>query len=136
LRWRGKGRLTFWRLTFFPLFRGGRPSEFAEIELVPSNSQVFDDVSDDATRHIPRVPLKSDDAVGAEWIRIMTVAASVAQVFTSDFAQATFQLTTIERWVFAHRSGRENKFVAEGRRNWTARFQQRFQMGLGRLLKA
>ena len=53
----------------------------------------------------------------------------------SDLAEATFQLTTIERRVFAHRSGRENKFVSEGPRNWTARFQQRLQMGLASLLK-
>ena len=65
----------------------------------------------------------------------MTVAASVAQVFTSDFAQATFQLTAIKRWVFAHGSGGEDKFVAKSFRDGASGFEQGFQMGFGGLLK-
>ena len=38
-------------------------------------------------------------------------------------------------WIFAHRSERQNKLFAEGRRSWRARFQQRFQVSLGCLLK-
>jgi hypothetical protein len=58
--------------------------------LVSRDAQVFYDVSDDSARHITRKPRKSDNAVGAEWIRVMAMAPSIAQVFTSDFAEATF----------------------------------------------
>jgi len=57
--------------------------------LIPRDAQVFYDVSDDAARHITRVPRKGNNAVGAERIRVMAVAPSIPQVFTSDFAEAT-----------------------------------------------
>ena len=56
-------------------------------------------------------------------------------MFATDFAEAAFQLAAIECGVFAHRSGGEDKLVAEGRGNGASGFKQRFQMRLGRLLK-
>ena len=65
----------------------------------------------------------------------MPVAASRADEFTTDLAQAAVKLAAVPRGVFAHRSGGENKLVAEGRRDGASGFKQRFQMRLRGLLK-
>ena len=66
----------------------------------------------------------------------MPVATGGAEECTADFAQSADQLPAVERRKFlAHDSGREDEFVAEGRRNRASCFQQRFQMDLGRFLK-
>ena len=49
------------------------------------------------------------------------MAAGTAQRLASNFAKAPLQLAAVERWVFAHTSSDQNKFVAEGWRNRTAR---------------
>jgi len=82
------------------------------------------------------MPRKSDDPFGVEWIREMTMAARVPQMLASDFEQTPLQSPTIDRVVLAHRSSRENKFIAEGWRNWAASFEQCFQVSFGCLLKA
>ena len=109
--------------------------EFAEVEFVASDAEVFDDVRNDAARHIAGMPRKGDEAIRAEGIRVMPVAAGVAKMFATDFAEATFQLAAVECGVFAHRSGGEDKLVAEGRGNGASGFKQRFQMRFGGLLK-
>ena len=63
------------------------------------------------------------------------MTTGITQVFTPDFAETPFQLATVERWVLAHRSGRENKFIAKSWWNRAAGFQQRLQMRFGCLLK-
>jgi len=63
------------------------------------------------------------------------MAAGVAQMDASDFAEATLQLAAAPTRVLAHASSRKDELVAEGRRNRAAGFQQRFQMGLRGLLK-
>ena len=45
------------------------------------------------------------------------------------------KLPAIPRWVFAHRSGGEDKFVTEGGRNGASCFKQGFEMHLGGQLK-
>ena len=65
----------------------------------------------------------------------MSVAPGGAEQFTANFAQAAFNLAAVPSGVFAHRSGGEDEFVAEGCRNGTAGVEQRFQMRLGGLLK-
>lgn len=117
--------------------RSGRcGSEFPEIEVVAGDTEVFDNVRNDSARHIAGMPRKGDEAIRAEWIRIMPVAAGVPEMFTTDLAEASLQLTTIERGIFAHGSGGENKFVAEGRRDGASSFKERFQMRFRGLLKA
>ena len=77
-------------------------SESPEIELIPRDAKVFDDVGNDAARHIAGMPRKGDEAIRSEWIRVMPVAAGVAKMFATDFVEPTFQLATVECGVFAH----------------------------------
>ena len=112
-----------------------RDSEPSEIEFIPRDAEVFDDVCNDAARHIAGMPRKGDEAIGAEWIRVMPVAAGIAKVFATDFAEATFQLAALEGGVFAHGSSGENELVAESGWNRASGFKQRFQMRFGGLLK-
>ena len=72
----------------------------------------------------------------AEWFRVMPMAARGAKQFTTNLPKSPLQLTTIPRGIFAHGSGGENEFVAERGGDGASGFEQRFQMGLGRLLKA
>ena len=114
----------------------GRGSEFSEIELIPGDAKVFDDVRNDAARHIARMPGKRDQAVGTKRIGVMSVTTRRAKKFTTDFAESPLQLAAVPRGVFAHGSSGENEFVPEGRWNGAPGFQQRFQMRFGSLLKA
>jgi hypothetical protein len=111
-------------------------SEFPEIELIAGDTEVVDDVSNDSTRYVARMPREGDKAVRTKRIRVMAMTARRAKKFTTDFAESPFQLTAVPRGVFAHGSGGENKFVAEGSRDGASGFEQRFQMDLGGLLKA
>jgi hypothetical protein len=106
-----------------------------EIELISGNPEVFDDIRDNAAGDVSRVPRKRDEAFRAEGIGIMTVAAGVPEVFTSNFSQTTLQLAAVERRVFAHNSSSQDKLVAKCGRDRTTCIQQRFQMSLGSLLK-
>lgn len=110
-------------------------SEFSEVKLVARDTEIFDDVGNNAARNIARMPRESDDAFGAEGIGVMPVTSGIAQVHTADFTETTLQLTAVEGGVFAHGSGREHKLVAEGGRDRPARFQKRLQVSFGRLLK-
>jgi hypothetical protein len=69
-------------------------------------------------------------------IRVVPVATRCTEEFTSNLPQPAFQLAAVVRRILAHGSGGQDEFVAKCRRNWTASFQQRFQMGFGGLLKA
>jgi hypothetical protein len=115
---------------------GGRASELAEIELLAAQPQVIADVSDDPTRHIARMLGEGDETVRAKWIRVMPMTVRSAEQLAADLPESPLQLATVERGVFAHGSGGENELVAEGRRDGAAGFEQRFQVGLGRLLEA
>jgi hypothetical protein len=111
-------------------------SKFPEVELIAGDAEVFDNVRNDAARYVARMPREGDEAVGTKRIRVMPVTTRSAKQFTTDFAEAPFQLAAVPRGIFAHRSGSENKFVAEGHRDGPACFEQRFQMNFGSLLKA
>src|SRR4030095_10543089 len=89
-----------------------------------------------AARYVARMPRKRYDAVRVEWIGIVTVTACATEVLAPDIPESSFKLPTVIGRVFAHESGRENKFVAERRRDRATGFQQSFQMCFGGLLKA
>jgi len=110
-------------------------SELFEVEVVAPDAEILDNVSDDAARHVTRMPGKSDEAVGSEGVRLMPVVAGRAEEFAADFAEPVLQLTAVPGRVFAHRSGSDDELVAKGWGNGPARFQQGLQMGLGGLLK-
>jgi len=113
----------------------GSVSEPTEIEFVPRDAEVFDDVRNDAARHIARMPRKGDEAIRTEGIRVVPVAAGVAKMFATDFPEAMFQLAAVECGVFAHGSSGENKLIAESGGDGAAGFKQRFQVRFGGLLK-
>jgi hypothetical protein len=96
-------------------------SEFSEIELVAREAEIFNDVGHDAARHVTRMPGKGDKAVGTERIRVVPVAPKAFGVVGR---------------VFAHGSGGEDEFVAEGGGNGASGFEQGFEVGFGGLLKA
>ena len=112
-----------------------RGLEFSEVKFVACDAEVFDDVRNDAARHVARMPRERDEAVGAEGIGVMSVAARGAQQFAADLPKAPLQLAAIVGRVFAHGSGSEDEFVSESGRNRASGVQQRFQMDLGSLLK-
>jgi len=113
-----------------------RGSESLEVKVVAADAEVFDDVSNDAAGHIARMPRKRDEAVGAEGIRVMPVASSGANKLAANLTQTTVKLAAVPGGIFAHRSGGENEFVAEGGRDGTPGFEQGFQMRLGSLLES
>lgn len=114
----------------------GRDSESLEVKIVAADAEVFDDVSDDAAGHVAGMPGKRDEAVGAKWIRVMPVAPGGAKEFAANLTQTTVKPAAVPGGIFAHRSGGEDEFVAEGGRDGASGFEQRFQMGLGGLLKS
>jgi hypothetical protein len=67
-----------------------RESEPPEIECVPRYAEVFDYVRDDPARHVAGVPRKRNEALRAEGIRVMPVAAGIAKMLTTDFAEPAF----------------------------------------------
>ena len=113
----------------------GRGSESLEVKVVAADAEVFDDVGDDAAGHVARMPRERDETVRAKWICVMPVAPGGAKEFATNLTQTTVKLAAVPRGVFAHRSGGENKFVAEGRRDGASGFKQRLQMRLRGLLK-
>ena len=67
---------------------------------------------------------------------VMPMAACRAKEFTADFTKSPFQPPAIVGRVFAHGSGSEHKFIAEGNGDGASGFEQCFEMGLGGLLEA
>jgi hypothetical protein len=116
-------------------FRQG-DSEFPKIKFIAGDAEIFNDVSDDAARHVARMPRKRDDAIRMEGIGVVAVTARATEVLATDVPESSFELPTVIGRVLAHESGREDEFVAERRRDRATGFQQSFQMRLGGLLKA
>lgn len=131
-RIRGRGN----KETDLALARLLRDSESSEVEFVPGDAKVFDNVGDDATRDIARMPGKGDEPVGTKRIGVVPVTAGAAQMLAPNFAQPPLQLAAVVRGIFPHGSGGEDEFVAKGGGDGTPGFQQRFQMNFGGLLKA
>ncbi len=109
--------------------------ETSEIKLVACDAEVFNDVGYDSARHVAMVPGECDNSFRTEGIGVMPVTAGVAQVDAANLLEAALQLPAIERRVFAHSSGGQYEFIAEGDGNGTACFEKSLQMGFGRLLK-
>jgi hypothetical protein len=63
------------------------PLALAEVELVASDAEVFNDVGDDAAWHIAWMPGKGDEPVGLERIGVMPVATRRAEQFAADFPE-------------------------------------------------
>ncbi len=114
----------------------GRGSESLEVKVVAADAEVFNDVGYDAAGHIARMPCERDEAVGTEGIRVMPVAPGGAKEFAANLTQTTVKLAAVPGGMFAHRSGSENEFVAEGSRDGASGFEQSFQMRLGSLLES
>lgn len=105
------------------------------MEVVPADAEVFDDVGDYSSWHVASMPCKSNKTLGAERVGIMSVAASGAKEFATDFIESMFQLPAIQGRVFAHILGCKDKLVAEGGWDGAARFHQGFEVRLGGELK-
>ncbi len=114
----------------------GRGSEFLEVKVLAAQAEVVTEVSHNAARNIARMPRKRDQAVGAEGIGVMPMAAGGAEQFAADFLEPAFQLPAVPGGVLAHNSGGQDKLVAKRGRDGPSGFQQCFQMGFGRLLEA
>ena len=110
-------------------------SEFPEIEVVAADAEVLNDVGDDATGHVARMPRKRNESVGSERIAVMPVASGRTKEFTANLTQTTVKLTAIPRGIFTHRSGGQHEFVAKSSRDGTTGFEQSFQMCLGSQLE-
>ena len=113
-----------------------RDSEFPKIKFVASDTEIFNDVGDDAARHVARMPRKRDDAIRVAGIGVVAVTARATEMLATDVPESSFKLPTVIGRVFTHESGREDEFVAERRRDRATGFQESFQMRLGGLLKA
>jgi hypothetical protein len=66
----------------------------------------------------------------------MPVAPGGAKEFAANLTQTTVKLAAIPGGIFAHRSGGEDEFVAEGSRDGASGFEQSFQMRFGSLLES
>ncbi len=84
-----------------PLLRNTRiarsfaPSEAFEVEFVPGQTEVFDDVRDNAPRHVTGMPGEGDQPFGVERIGLVPVAARRTKVSAANFPEPALQLPAI-----------------------------------------
>ena len=97
--------------------------ELAEVELVASDAEFFDDIRDDAARHIAGMPGKGDETVRSERIVVVPVAAYRSEQLVVNFPKPPLQLAGVSGRVPAPDLGGKDEFVAERRRDGTASFQ-------------
>ena len=74
---------------------GGVVSIFFEVKVVAADAEVFNNVGNNAARHVARMPGKGDEPVRPKWIGIMPVTAGGAEKLTTNLAQAALQLPAI-----------------------------------------
>jgi hypothetical protein len=95
--------------------RGVADLESPEIELVAGNAQVFDNVGDDAARHVTRMPSQGNQTVGVERVGVVAVAAGGgAHQFAADFTQAAFELSAGPGEVLAHAQAASTNLSRKG----------------------
>src|SRR5947199_8097177 len=94
-----------------------RDSEFPKIKFIAGDAEIFNDVGDDAARHVARMPRKRDDPIRMKGIGVVAVTAPATEVLATDLPESPFKLPTVIGRVLAHESGREDEFVAERRRD-------------------
>lgn len=70
-------------------------SKFLEIKIVAVDAGVFNNVGNDAARHVTRMPRKGNEPVGTKWIGIMPVAAGGVEKVATHLAQATLKPAAI-----------------------------------------
>ncbi len=46
----------------------GSGSKFLEVKIVAADAEVFNNIGNDAARHVARMPRKRDEPVGTKWI--------------------------------------------------------------------
>jgi hypothetical protein len=86
-----------------------RDSEFPKIEFVAGDAKIFDDIGDDAARHVARMPRKRDDALRMEGIRVVAVTARTTKVLATDVPESSFKLpTVIGRYLPTNQAARIN----------------------------
>ena len=110
--------------------------EPTEVKLIPREAEVLNDISNDATRDISRMPGKGDNAFRAEWIRVVSVAAATPHMHAANLAQSAFQFAAVKRGIAAHRLSCEHKLIAKRRGNWAPGLEQGLKMRFSSLLKA
>ena len=89
-----------------------RDSEFPKIQFVASDAEIFNDVGDDAARHVARMPRKRDDAIRVEGIGVVAVTARATEMLATDVPESSFKLPTVIGRVFTHESGRIGRPVS------------------------
>lgn len=70
-------------------------SILVEVKPVPCEAQVFDDVGDNAARHVARMRGKGDEPVGVERIGVVPVTARRAEQFATQFFEPTLKLAAV-----------------------------------------
>jgi hypothetical protein len=110
--------------------------ELAEMKSVTRHAEIINDIGNNPSRNITCVPRKGDDPIGAKRVRVMAMAAGAAKVDTTDLAQTAVQFSAIERRVIAHVLCGEHELIAKGSGNRAPGFEQCFQVGFRRFLKA
>jgi len=81
------------------------------------------------------MPSEGDQTIRPERVAIVTVTSGSSNQLTAQLLQPAFQLPAIPRGEPSRHSGREDKLLAESRRDRPARLHQRLQMRFGRFLK-
>lgn len=110
-------------------------SEPAKVEFVAGDAEVFDDVSDNASRDVSGMPREGDQPFRPKGIGIMPVTTRSAEQFATNLTKSPLQLPAVVGRVLARGSSRENKPVTERGRYRASSFQQGFEMGFGGFLK-
>src|SRR5947208_3292249 len=80
----------------------GPGSEFLKIKVFAADSQVLDNVGNDAAWHVARMPCKSAETVEVERVGVVAVAAGRAKMLAANFAQTAVKLAAVPRGILAH----------------------------------
>jgi hypothetical protein len=109
----------------------GRGSESLEVKVVAADAEVFDNVGDDATRHVAGMPRERDEAVGTKG-RVKGFASRGGEHRTSNRGQKDESSRRVKKlkpfW--------ELRTLRRELRDGASGFEQSFQMRLGSLLES
>lgn len=72
-----------------------RRLEFFEIEILSAHAEILDDVADNASWHISRMPGKSNQAFRSKRVGIVPVTARRAEEVAADFLEPALELPTV-----------------------------------------
>ena len=71
-------------------------------EILPRNPEILNDIGDDSSRHVSRMPGERDQPVRLEWVGVMVMTAGGANQPAAQFAETAFQLAAVASWILAH----------------------------------